>query len=114
MSLYKIWAENKRHPAWPDFKAFRDWTLGEGWFEEHGFEGEFSPDNLKAAIPENEIDVASILVPGITSEQLAKKNNTEKLKQLAAKLEVEIPEEADTKLKIAELILEVMKQHGQG
>jgi hypothetical protein len=114
VSLYKIWDANKRHPAWPEFKAFRDWTLQEGWLEEHGFEGEFSPDNLKAAVPEKEIDVASILTPGITAEQLVKKLNAEKLKQLAEELKVEIPEEADTKKKIAELILEaeVMKQHG--
>lgn len=111
MSLYKIWAANKRHPSWPDFTAFRDWTLKEAWLEKYGFEGEFSPDNLKAAVPERKIDIASILTPDITADELAKKFNTEKLKQLAAALEVEIPEEADTKKKIAELILEV--KYGQ-
>lgn len=54
MSLYKVWATGKRHPAWPDFPAFRDWTLREGWLEEYGFEGEFTPENLKLAIQKKE------------------------------------------------------------
>ncbi len=114
MSLYQMWL--KAHntsalpPEWELAHNFLTWATANKYKAEYGYEGDFTPDNLKNAIMKNsgngkkesgEPDASDELP---SAEALKNSMNKDALIELAKEKEVQISD-TDTKQQIAEKIV---------
>lgn len=111
--LYGVWNDAKRrgiNPAWANVGQFIAWAHEAGYKAAYGYKGEFTPENLKFAIPQPKIEnfaaAMTSYVTGKADMETLLKMKVVELKELAADMDIEL-KGATTKKEIAEKIAEV-------
>lgn len=101
-NLYSMWKDawqsGKLPSDWPMADSFLTWATKNGYKVEYGYEGDFTPENCLAAIP----DISGTVSGNLDADTLTKMKIAE-LKQLAADLGLDVGA-VSTKQEIAEII----------
>ncbi len=92
-NLYSKWLEAHDKgiiaPEWKQAHIFLTWATAKKYKPEYGYEGDFTPENLLAAIPKGKETEKETLDAAMNEETLSKMTVAD-IKELAEKMEIDL------------------------